>query len=601
MAAIDPVTFVRATPPFDALPPGLFEEAVRGIEVTYLPAGTWIVRVGGTPLEHLYVIRKGSVRIERDGQTLQLLEEGEVFGYTSLITGTATLDVHVEEDLVAYRLPAAAFHRLLGDARFARHFAVGLAERLRSSLDHAPVAIFRSDLSLDVQTLVRRPAVWVEADATVEDAARVMRDEGVSSVLVRTDPPGIVTDRDFRNRVLAADLGPATPVAEVFTRPLRTVEATTPIYEAWTKLLDGGMHHLPVTRDGQLVSVLTSTDLLRCSVQGPIAVLRRVERLSSRESLPGYAGTVAEMASALLSGSLELEVIAGFVARLNDALVQRIVHWAQADLGPAPGPWAWIAFGSEGRMEQTLLTDQDNALVYDDAAGDRREWYQAFAERVNGDLEAAGFPRCAGEYMARRWHGTLTEWRERFEGWIDEPSPRALLEAAIFFDFRPVAGELGLEPLDAAVAVAPRKPVFLRFLARSALDFRPPQSLLLRLRGEASMVDLKAQGISPIVFLARCYGLEAGTRARNTVDRLEAARAAGLMDEDVWATAVEAYRFLLGLRLRRQLHSISEGQPASNRVALSALDPLERSRLKDSFRAVRTLQERATHHFKTDF
>jgi len=174
-----------------------------------------------------------------------------------------------------------------------------------------------------------------------------MRAANATAVLVRGTPPGIVTDKDFRNRVLAEGLGPDTPVATVARPAPRTVGAETRIHEAWTALLDTGAHHLPVVRDGEVVAVLGATDLLRCTAQGPMAVLRRVERLSSRESLPGYAATVAEMAAALLGGGLDATLIAGFVARLNDALLGRIVRMAEADLGPAPAPWAWLALGSE--------------------------------------------------------------------------------------------------------------------------------------------------------------------------------------------------------------------------------------------------------------
>jgi CBS domain-containing protein len=601
VAAIDPIAFLRATTPFSALPRELFDAVAGDVDVAYHPVGERLARIGGAPLEHLYVIRKGAVRLERDAQTLQVVEEGEAFGYTSLIAGQATLDVIVEEELVAYRLPAEAFRRLLGHAPFAAHFAAGLATRLKASLESSPVTTFRSDLSAGVKQFVRRGPVWVDAGARVGDAARVMRDEGISSVLVRTDPPGILTDRDFRNRVLAADLGPETPVAEVFTRGLRCVPESTPIYEAWMTLLDAGVHHLPVTRDGSIVGVLTSGDLLKHASQGPVAVLRSVERLSGRESLHGYGVKVAEMASALVAGKLEVATVAGFVARLNDAVLRRILRWAESDLGPPPAPYAWIAFGSEGRMEQTLLTDQDNALVYADEGAADADWYRRLAERVNEDLETAGFPECAGGYMARRWHAPLSEWARRFAGWIDSPQPQALLEASIFFDYRRVAGELGLERLDALVAEAPRKPVFLRFLARSAMEFRPPPSLLLRLRGASSEVDLKLHGISPIVFLARCYALEAGTGARNTLDRLEAAARAGVLSRDHEEEVAEAYRFLLGLRLRRQLATIADGAAPTNRAALSQLSAVERARLKDAFRVIRAWQERAAFHFKTTF
>ncbi|HYQ80642.1 MAG TPA: DUF294 nucleotidyltransferase-like domain-containing protein [Anaeromyxobacteraceae bacterium] len=600
MAAIDPVAFLRATAPFHALPQPLFDEAAARLEVSFQPAGARLARVGGEPLRHLWIIRKGSVRLERDGQTLQVVEEGETFGYTSLITGEATMDVTVEEDLVAYRLPGEEFRRLLGDAHFAGHFAVGLSERLKSSLEHSPVATFQANLSLEVRHLLRRPAAWVEPEATVGQAAAIMRDEHISSVLVRTEPPGILTDRDFRNRVLADGLGPETPVTRVVSRPLRTVEAATPIYAAWQTLLDAGVHHLPVRRGGEIAGVLTATDLLRCNAQGPMAVLRSVERLPSREALSGYATRVAEMASSLLAGRLDASVIAGFVARLNDVLLTRILHWAHRDLGSAPAPYAWIAFGSEGRMEQTLLTDQDNALVYADEGAGERDWFRAFAEKVNADLELAGFPPCSGGYMARTWHGPLSEWVERFAGWIEEPSAQALLVAAIFFDFRRVGGELDLEGLEAVLHRAAQRPLFLRFLAKAALEFHPRGSLLLRLK-ETSTVDLKLHGIAPIVFLARCYGLEVGSRARSTLDRLDAAAKAGIMDEDVHAAVSEAYRFLVGLRLRLQLRQMAEGRPATSKVALSDLSAVERGRIKDSFRAVKDWQDKAAYHYQTSF
>jgi CBS domain-containing protein len=334
-------------------------------------------------------------------------------------------------------------------------------------------------------------------------------------VLVRTEPPGIVTDRDFRNRVLAGGLPSDVPVTRVFSRPLLTVAAETPIYEVWTVLLDARVHHLPVTRDGLVVGVLTSTDILRSTAQGPVAVLRSVERLASRASLGGYATRVLEMVAALLSGGLDTMAIAGLVGRLNDALLRRLLHWAVEDLGAPPAPFAWIVFGSEGRMEQTLLTDQDNALIYADQGGAHRQWFQALAEKVNGDLETAGFPRCPGGYMARSWHGTLTEWTERFLGWTEVPTPQALLVASIFFDYRKVGGDLDLGALEGLIAAAAHKPVFLRLLAKDALTFRPPPLLLMRLRGSTSTVDMKANGISPVVSLARRFALEAAS----SVDR----------------------------------------------------------------------------------
>jgi CBS domain-containing protein len=251
-------------------------------------------------------------------------------------------------------------------------------------------------------------------------------------------------------------------------------------------------------------------------------------------------------------------------------------------------------------MEQTLLTDQDNALVWEAESEGTREWFAGFAERVNSDLEAAGFPRCPGGYMARRWNGPLDEWKRRFEEWIDAPSPEALLHGAIFFDFRRVAGGLDLATLEASLGDAPRKPVFVRFLARAALDFKPPPLLLLTLRGQSS-VDLKLHGIAPVVLLARAYGLEQGGAERNTFARLEAAVRSGRLPEEVFAAVAEAYRFLVGLRLRLQLEQLSQGKPATAAVALADLSAVERGHVKDALRAVKAFQEAGALHFRTDY
>jgi CBS domain-containing protein len=201
--------------------------------------------------------------------------------------------------------------------------------------------------------------------------------------------------------------------------------------------------------------------------------------------------------------------------------------------------------------------------------------------------------------MARKWRASLAEWVERFRTWVDDPKPQALLEAAIFFDFRRAHGDLDLAPLEAAIRRARSARTFVSAMAKAALEFRPPAGLMLRLKVDAE-IDLKFEGISPIVFLARCYAIEAGVAERNTLDRLDAAARVGLLGREAHSTIREAYRFMLALRLREQVRMISEGKPPTNRVRFSALSSIERSRLKESFRAIRSWQEKASFHYRTD-
>jgi len=588
--ATDPRSFLRGVPPFDALPDDAFEQVIASLQAVSWPQGTRVLTADGPPSDAFYVVRKGLVRLERGAGTPAVLEEGDFFGY-SVMTGRVTADVVVEEELLAYRIPEAVFRGLLAHAAFARFFTQGLAERLR----HLPVPgadpALVGDALVAVGSLLERSAVTVPAGATVLEAARVMREERVSSVLLLTEPAAIVTDRDLRNRVLAAGLGPATPARDVATSPLRSVPHGTPVYGAWQAMLEHGVHHLPVEREGRIVGLVTATDLLRHHSHGPVPALRRVERMRDRGALPEYGPDLARMVATLVKSGLPTAPIAGLVSNLNDALLRRLLAWAEADLGPPPCPYAFLVLGSEGRHEQTLLTDQDNALVHADDAPGAAAYFEAFAARLIADLVAAGFPPCPGGYMATRWRGPMSEWRERFRRWIEEPEAEAVLAAAIFFDHRSAGGTLDVSPLARVVAGARRNAPFLSQLARAALGFRPPLGAFRRLRAEDGGIDLKRGGLAPVQGLARVWALDAGVAATGTLDRLSAAAAAGFLDRDRAEDLAEAYRFLSALRLRSQLASLAEGRAPGNRVPVDALSPTERRHLKDAFLAVRSAQE----------
>lgn len=594
---LDPRSFLRGTPPFDALSAEAFELAAGALEIAYFPHGTRILTADGPPSDALYVVRKGLVRLERGGETSAVLEEGDFFGY-SVVTGQVSADVVVEEDLLAYRVPESVVRRLLAFAPFTRFFTQGLAARLRHQPAFSAEPALGGDVLLPVGSLVERPPVTIPAGASVLDAARVMRDEGISSVLLLSDPPAIVTDRDLRNRVLAAGLGPGTPALAVSSSPVRTVPHGTPVYGAWQAMLEHGIHHLAVEREKKIVGVVTSTDLLRHHSHGPVLAFKKVERMRGREALPAYGTDLARMVAMLVRSGLPATHIARLVSHLNDALVRRLLVWAERDLGAPPCPYAFLVFGSEGRFEQTLLTDQDNALVYRDGDEATRSYFRRLAHKVVADLVAAGFPPCRGGYMATNHAGSLSEWIDRFGSWIDTPKAEAVLAAGIFFDHRSAGGGLDLAPLGEVLQRARRNAPFLSHLARGAVAFRPPLGAFRRLELENGGVDLKKGGIAPIQGLARVWALDAGERATPTVERLRAATAAGLLDPESGEALEEAYVFLLGLRLREQIRALSEARTPGSHVAVDALSPSERRHLKEAFLAVRNAQKDAIARYQ---
>jgi len=448
-----------------------------------------------------------------------------------------------------------------------------------------------NNLGLPVKYLVKRPPVFVEPGATVAQAARTMHEALIGSVLVADDPPGIVTDRDLRGRVLAAGLGPETPVSQVMTRPLKTLDSDAAVFTALHLMLEEHIHHLALVEQGKIIGVISSTDLLRHEATGAFYLRRTLDSVEDPTTLAHYSREVAGTVQTLFRGGLGAVQIGQIVSSLNDALVKRLVKLAEQDFGPPPTDFAWIVFGSEGRFEQTLLTDQDNALIYGEESETARAYFAALAEQVVNGLIQVGFPPCAGGFMATRWCKPLAEWRRLFAAWVRAPEPQALLDAAIFFDFRPVAGELSLTAVEEIVASAKTEKLFIAHMTKDALVFGPPLGFFNRIRSDNGMVDIKKGGIVPIVALARAGALAAGSQERSTLERLAAAGKSGtVLSQEDTSVLGEIFEFFLFLRLRRQLAALEANQILDHNVHLNALSTLERRRLKDGFVMLQRIQ-----------
>lgn len=590
--------FLRDHHPFTLLDEAELARAAASAETRRHHAGDVILRQGGVVSDGLYLLVAGEVELSRDGEELQILDPGDCFGYPSLINdGPPTVDVTARDEVTVHWVPAPVFRELLGNARFAEFFLQSLGQRLQRLTQRGGAP--GSELTTAIGDLIRRPLVSVPADASVAAAARAMRDAREDAALVAGDPPGIVTDHDFQTRVLAEDLGPDTPVSRVMSTPVKTLPADTPLHGALLFMLEERVHHLPVTGDDGIMGIVTARDLLRQQTRNPLYLMRRLEDLDDPAALASYSRDAASMVERLFHGGLRVGEIGRVLSSLNDALVRRLCRLAEDDLGPPPCPYAWLVFGSEGRMEQALLTDQDNALAYAEDSPAAKRYFAAFADRVNGDLVTAGFPPCPGGCMAVNWNRSLAGWDETIAEWIREPTPDNLMVSSIFFDFRAVAGTLDTAPLADRVAGAAASDLFLAHLARVSLRFKPPLGLFQRIRTDDGKVDLKKRGVASVVAAARVYALEAGARARPTRERLEAAIAAGVVSEDLGRTLIETYRFLLQVRLRQQLADLAADQALSNDVRLKSLSSLEARHLKDAFNVIREMQGAVARRYRT--
>jgi len=279
---------------------------------------------------------------------------------------------------------------------------------------------------------------------------------------------------------------------------------------------------------------------------------------------------------------------------------------------PPPVPYGWLAFGSEGRKEQTLHTDQDNALFFsvdtDLNEDESKSWFLTFSEQVVESLVQSGIPRCPGGIMASnpQWCQPEERWEARFMGWITEPNPDTLLKASIFFDFRPIYSgtEFPYILRERLLRAIRKSRLFMRFMAKIALTNRPPLGLLKQFVVEKSgehknKLDLKMRGLTPVADAARVLSLSLGITAQNTFDRIAEINQRGIIDDGFYTNLREAYEFIVYLQITRHLDALAKGEEPNNFLDPASLNSLQRKMLKESFAVVRRLQETIEFRFQT--
>ncbi|HSL11400.1 MAG TPA: DUF294 nucleotidyltransferase-like domain-containing protein [Actinomycetota bacterium] len=590
--------FLAARPPFGSLTRGELTTVASSIAVAFYPAGDDVLVEGGAPARSLYVIRRGAVALLHDARTVDVLEEGELFGHPSLLTGDAPMHtVRVTEDALCYLIPRDVADDVFGTASGVGFLARSLRER---ALARAHAGSVGADPRLvRVGSIATSTTPVCQPSTTVREAARRMTEAGATAVLVVDgDLHGIVTDSDLRARIVAAGETPESPLSSVMTAPVRAIAAERLAHEALLEMLDRGVHHLPVVEGERLVGLVSDLDLMGLERRDPFVLRSEVERAPDVASVVEVGRRLRAAAVTLAHASVTAEDLGHVIASILDAMTARLLELAIDELGPPPAAWAWFALGSQARRERAIAGDQDHLLVIDDGAPAGADAYFAeLATSVVDGLEAAGVPRCPSGVMATdpAWRRTRTGWREAFAGWIDAPASQAAFVTAIAFDHRKVAGPLEDE-WRGVVATAGSNAGFLYRSARLALEQRPPLGLRGDVRtteasGDGGRVDVKSGGLLPVVDLARVLGLMAGSPAVGTFRRLRAARSAGALEGDDTEALIAAFGLLLEVRLEHHVRMAEAGLPPDDLVDPEALDPIARGGLRDAFRAIAHVQD----------
>ena len=620
MLTNDTVSFLKATPPFDCLDDAVLAAMVKDMVLTFYPRGETILRQNGPAAEHLSLIRNGAVKVfittnQAEEVLVDTRTSGEFFGMRSFLLSDVCLDTIVaSEDTTCYLLRKESVLGLLKtNAAFSEFCLRTILQRLlkmayqevrdRTLLYGGGDKLLFTNILGDLAT---RTVVTAPEDISIREAAGIMADRNISSLVLLDQaglPSGMVTDKDLRKKVVAKGRDPEAKVSDIMSITLIKADERDRCFEALVKMIRYNIHHLLVVNKGELKGIMTSHDLMLLQGTSPLAVAREIESQDTIDGLVPAAAKINRTITILIREGAKSGAITRIITEVNDRLLNKVISITAKRLGPPPAAFCWIAFGSEGRKEQTFRTDQDNAIIYEDREGDNWttvRYFAEFGEVMRDALARCGFPPCSANYMASnpKWRMPLSAWKRTFSSWIREPAPEQILQSLIFFDFRPIHGDILLaERLRAYLGQEVKeKGLFLAHMAATVLKNRPPLDFLGRFQREkkgehCGKFNIKINGLGPIIDLARLSALEQQVYHTSTLERLadvkDRCRTIGPFSDDL----MQAFEFLMSLRLRHQYQEKEEGREPDNFIDPRQLGALEQTMLKESFKLIIRAQE----------
>lgn len=595
--------FLRAHPPFDALPQEALEQAAAAIDVRYYKAGEQIVEFD-QPSEFWYVVRSGAVEVfRRNGTLYNRLTQGGYFGEFGLLrNGRVRFPARALEDSLIYLIPQQVFLELFDrHETFADHVEIEDRTRLRQVMSQREDA--NDQLSATVDTLVGREAVTLGSDASAREAAQCMTQEGVSSLLIVDDNPeipelpllsGILTDRDLRTRLLAPGLDYGTPVAEIMTPGVVTVAHNQLVFEAMLAMLRHNVHHLPVMKHQRPIGIVALSDIIRYESRNSLFVVGSIFRAQTVDELAALVPDVRACFTRMVNEDASAHMIGGAMAAIGRGFKQRLLELAEAELGPPPVPYCFLALGSMARQEQLIVTDQDNALVLDNRFDPAQHdaYFKALGTFVCDGLARCGYSYCTGGIMAsnEQWRQPLKAWEQLFTNWIERPTPVSLLHAGIFFDLDGVWGrnEWAQRLRELIARKAKGNSRFLACMARNALQRTPPLGFFKDFVVESdgrhtSAINIKRRGTGPLADLIRVHALAIGSQALNSFERLREIIDAAILPLGRGQDLYDALEFISTVRARRQAEDLTAGNEPDNSIDPEQLSEFERKSLRDAF------------------
>ena len=607
--------------PFDRVEHAHLEWLAQRLEMAYYAVGDVLISPEQGVVSRFFIIRQGLVEGRRGAANAETtitdeLQQGDLFPLSSLLAKRAVSSTfRALDDVFCLELSAEDFYQFLRLSEvFNDYCSRRIANLLEQSMHSVQAEYSQSSsegqsMSSQLSSVIRRSPVTCAPDTLMRDVLQTMNELSIGSMIVVEDgkPVGIFTLYDLLGRVALSQIDHDQPIGELMRTQLFTLSPQALAYEAALVMAREAVRHVLVTDQEKIVGVVSEKDLFTLQRVGLRQISTAIRQAENLETLQQCAHDIQYLARNMLAQGVAAEQLTQFISTLNDLLTTQIIGLEVARARSEPDwqeiDFCWLAMGSEGRYEQTMNTDQDNGIIFVTPEGmttnEARACLLPLARAINVALDSCGFPLCKGEIMASnpKWCLNMAEWENAFSGWIFRGDAQELLNASIFFDFRPIYGnyELAHELRHWLNGKVKQNRMFMRKMVENALGNHPPLSLLRRFLVDRSgenqnTLDLKFNGVTPFVDAARIFALASNSTETGTIQRLRGAAKAWRMDQaetDAW---VESFLYIQLLRLRMQHQQKERDQTMTNRINPETLNALDQRILKETFRQARHLQ-----------
>ncbi|MDF2518329.1 MAG: signal transduction protein [Sphingobacterium sp.] len=619
----DILSLLKSTQPFQVLPEAVQISLVELMYPYRFTKDSLVYRQNITDMEGVDLIWEGEYETffldSSDNKRLvEIHHNPYCFGGISVLLNRtkALKSVLAKKGTLIYRLPRKNFIELCNaNEEFFQFFTSSFGKRmLDEEFSHfvkSPASFEESYFAADqlysrkIEHIVYKDIVACNADTAIYEVARVMAQHKVSCAFIRDEQRiiGYVTDMTLRDHVIAQQVAVTAPIASVMDNPIVSISDQSYLYEAVLKMFHTKSRYLLVEKEGDYVGFLSRNRLLSEQGQSPLVFIQSVKLAETLEELRDKWNNVPEIIHQLLGRGVNAEIANQVITTVADSIAIKVIEKVIKTMGEPPAKFVFMVTGSEGRKEQTLMTDQDNAIIYEDKANEQREYvrdyFLKFAREVSDHLNTIGFSYCTGGYMASNpeWTHSLSHWKNNYKMWIEESVPENAIKFSTFFDCRRLYGDQGIiDQLKAFLTAELQKPNerFFAFIAKNALQYEPPLTFFKTIKtqtiGSTEVFNIK-KAMTPIVDLVRVYALKNQIYEENTGGRLKALLKLGIFTQEQYNELHQSYYYLMSIRLKNQTNQIRIAKlNPDNYITMENLTKIEKATLKEIFKSISNFQ-----------